>query len=183
VLKVFSISGLSSVILPFIMPFKIRFRSQLLAVGAGLLFVNAIGLGETGFRKQTEARLLDQAALLCNNCFFGTSDYFYCFETAQGILIGYQRAPVVNWWDKSKNYATKAHPSWSRLDVPQEALRIEYDEKNIWVMRGDQDAVQRAGGALRPFIRESADVRLMQNYKRDVFTNKLCQEAVRSKAH
>lgn len=141
----------------------------------------SLSFGEAPPRKQVPARLIDQAALLCDNCLFGTNDYFYCFETDDAILIGYQRAAAISWWDQSKNYATKLHPSWTALDAPTEALRIEYDDKHIWVTRADQDAVQKAGGHLRPIIHESKDVRLTQNYKRDVFTNKRCQDAVRSK--
>jgi hypothetical protein len=154
----------------------------LLTAFLGLLLACGVCFGEAPPRKQTEARLLDQAALLCNNCFFVTSDYYYCFETPEAVLIGYQRAAVVNWWDKSKNYATKLHPSWTALDVPREALRVEYDEKHIWVMRADQDAVQKAGGRLHPIIQESRDVQLTQSYKRDVFTDKRCQDAVRSRS-
>lgn len=158
------------------------FRRPIQVAILAFVSVTQVCFGEAPVRKQTEARLLDKAALLCDNCFFGTSDYFYCFETTDAVLIGYQRAAVINWWDKSKNYATKLHPSWTALDVPTEALRVEYDDKHIWVMRADQDAVQKAGGRLHPIIQESKDVRLIQNYKRAVFTDKRCQEAVRAKS-
>jgi hypothetical protein len=150
-------------------------------LGIALAAFGALSFGEAPARKQAPARLLDQAALLCDNCFFGTNDYFYCFQTDDAVLIGYQRSATISWWDQSKNYATKLHPSWTALDAPAEALRIEYDDKHIWVIRADQDAVQKAGGHLRPIVQESKDVRLTQNYKRDVFTNKRCQDAVRSK--
>lgn len=173
-------AGGSSPIMRSHFPFRFPLRMLLCLA---LVAAASTGFGEAPPRKQTPARLLDQAALLCDNCFFGTSDYFYCFATDDAILIGYQRAPVVNWWDRSKNYASRLHPSWTALDAPTDAVRIEYDDKHIWVMRADQEAVQKAGGRLHPIIRESKDVRLVQNYKRDVFTNQRCQEAVRAKAH
>ena len=143
----------------------------------------SVSFGAAPDRKQAQVHLLDQAAFLCDNCFFGTNDYYYCFATDDMVLIGYQQTPVVNWWDKSKNYITKAHPSWTALDAPTETVPITYDDKHIWVTRADQDAVQKAGGRLHAVVRESKDVRLVQNYTRDVFTNKRCQDAVRAKAH
>ena len=143
----------------------------------------SVSFGAAPERKQAQVQLLDQAAFLCDNCFFGTSDYYYCFATDDTVLIGYQQVPVVNWWDKSKNYLTKLHPSWTALDAPAEKVPITYDDKHIWVTRADQDAVQKAGGRLHAVLKERKDVRLVQNYQRDVFTNKRCQNAVRAKAH
>jgi len=135
-------------------------------------------------RHEVQAQLLDQAALLCDNCFFGTSDYYYCFGADNMVLIGYQRTPVVNWWDKSKDYLVKAHPSWTALDAPTETIPISYDDKHIWVSRADQDAVSKAGGRLHAVIKENKEVRLKRDPSRDVFTNKRCQEAVRAaKSH
>ena len=134
-------------------------------------------------RHEVQAQLLDQAALLCDNCFFGANNYYYCFGTDNMVLIGYQRTPVLNWWDKSKNYIVPAHPSWTALDAPTATVPISYDDKHIWVNRADQEAVQKAGGRLHAVIKESKDVRLKRD-ARDVFTNKRCQEAVRAaKAH
>ena len=148
-----------------------------------VLLAAPLCFGAAPERKQVQAQLLEQAALLCDNCFFGTSDYFYCFATDSTVLIGYQRTPTVNWWDPQKNYITPAHPSWKTLDAPTTTVPISYDDKHIWVTRADQDAVKKAGGKLHAVIRESKDVRLVQNYKRDVFTNKRCQDAVRSRAN
>jgi hypothetical protein len=135
-------------------------------------------------RHEVQAQLLDQAALLCDNCFFGASNYYYCFAADNMVLIGRQRTPVVNWWDKSKNYLVKAHPSWTALDAPKETIPVSYDDKHIWVSRADQDAVKNAGGRLHSVIKENKEVRLVRDSSRDVFTNKRCQEAVRAaKAH
>jgi hypothetical protein len=125
-----------------------------------------VTFGAAADRQQAQAHLLDHAELLCTNCFFGTSDYYYCLATDNKVLIGYQRTPVFNWRDKSKNYLTKAHAAWTSWSAPGDALTISYDDKHIWVDRGDKQ------------------VRLVQNYSRDIFTgNSRCQDVVRSKAH
>ena len=69
-----------------------------------------VSFGATASRPQVPAQLLDRAAFLCDNCFFGASDYYYCFAVDNKVLIGYQRAPVLNWRDKSKNYLTGFPP-------------------------------------------------------------------------
>jgi hypothetical protein len=69
---------------------------------SALLAVPAI-FGATDDRPQVQARLLDHAELLCDNCFFGPSYYYYCFEADNKILISYQKNRVLNWEDKSRN--------------------------------------------------------------------------------
>src|SRR5580692_1352411 len=54
-----------------------------------------------------QAQVLDHAELLCSNCFFGPSDYYFCFAADNKVLIGYQRTPVLNWQDDTKNYLTR----------------------------------------------------------------------------
>jgi len=118
-------------------------------------------------RPQIQAQLLDHAELPCVNCFFGPSYYYYCFEADNKVLIGYQRTPVINWQDKSKNYLTTVHRGWTAWTPPGQTLPISYDDKYIWVSRP-----------------EGKPVKLTQTYSRDVFTaNTRCQGAVRSKAH
>jgi hypothetical protein len=160
------------------------FRRALIGIAAcaGVLLLAApASLAAPPPRHDVQAQLLDQAAFLCDNCFFGAHDYFYCFGTDSMVLIGVQRTPVVNWWDKTKNYLTEVHPSWKQLDAPTEMVSISYDDKHIWVNRADQDAVKKAGGRLHAVIKESKDVRLLRDEKHDVFTNKRCQDAVRAK--
>jgi hypothetical protein len=118
-------------------------------------------------RPQIQAQLLDHAELPCVNCFFGPSYYYYCFEADDKVLIGYQRTPVINWQDQSKNYLTRVHRGWTARTPPGQTLPISYDDKYIWVSRP-----------------EGKPVKLTQTYSRDVFTaNTRCQGAVRSKAH
>ena len=126
-----------------------------------------VSFGAAADRPQIQAQLLDHAELLCANCFFGPSDYYYCFAVDNKILIGYQRTPVLNWRDDSKNYLTKVHRKWTPWTAPGQTVPINYDEKHIWVSRAD-----------------GKPVRLTQNYSLDVFTNNdRCREAVRAKGH
>jgi hypothetical protein len=133
---------------------------------SALLAAPAI-FGAAADRPQVQARLLDHADLLCDNCFFGPSYYYYCFEADNKILIGYQKTRVLNWDDKSKNYLTKAHKGWTVWTPPGETVPISYDDAHIWVARPD-----------------GKSVKLTQNYSRDVFiSNNQCREAVRTKVH
>jgi hypothetical protein len=126
-----------------------------------------VSFGAAADRHQVQAQVLDHAELLCANCFFGPSDYYYCFAADNKILIGYQRTPVFNWRDKSKNYLTRVHRGWTAWTAPGDTVSISYDDKYIWVTRSD-----------------GKPVKLTQSYSRDIFTsNDRCQDAVRAKAH
>src|ERR1039458_7695059 len=96
-----------------------------------------VSFGAAADRQQAQAQLLDHAEFLCANCFFGASDYYYCFAADNKVLIGYQKTPVLNWRDKSKNYLTPAHPSWAAWTAPGQTVPISYDDKHIWVSRAD----------------------------------------------
>jgi hypothetical protein len=123
--------------------------------------------GAAADRQQVQAQLLDHAELLCDNCFFGPSYYYYCFAADNKILIGYQRTRVMNWEDKSKNYLTKVHKAWTVWTPPGETVPISYDNKHIWVARPSGKAVK-----------------LTQSYSHDIFiTDDRCREAVRTKIH
>jgi hypothetical protein len=121
------------------------------------------GFGAAPDRQQVQAQLLDHAELLCANCFFGTSDYYYCFEADNKVLIGYQRTRVLNWTDPSKNYLAKVHHGWTPWTAPGQTMPISYDDKHIWVTRPD-----------------GKQVRLTQKYSLDAFTNNnRCRDTVR----
>ena len=122
-------------------------------------------LGTAADRQQVQAQLLDHAELLCDNCFFGPSYYYYCFAAENKVLIGYQRTRVLNWEDKSKNYLTKAYKAWTVWTPPGENVPLSYDDTHIWVARPN-----------------GKPVKLIQSYSRDIFTsNDRCREAVRTK--
>jgi hypothetical protein len=136
------------------------------AVGVATLLAAPAIFGAAADRQPAQAQLLDHAELLCDNCFFGPSYYYYCFAVDHKILIGYQRTHVLNWEDKSKNYLTKAHKGWIAWTPPGEAFPITYDETHIWVTRPN-----------------GKSVKLTQSYSHDIFTaNSECREAARTKA-
>jgi hypothetical protein len=138
-----------------------------MAVCVSALLGSPAIFGATDDRPQVQARLLDHAELLCDNCFFGPSYYYYCFEADNKILIGYQKTRVLNWEDKSRNHLTKVHKAWTVWTPPGETVPIRYDDTRIWVARPD-----------------GKPVKLIQSYSRDAFiTNDRCREAVRAKAH
>jgi hypothetical protein len=139
-------------------------------------------------RQQAQAQLLDHAEFLCDNCFFGASDYYYCFAADNKILVGYQRTPVLNWQDQSKNYLSPAHPSWAAWTAPGQTVPISYDGKYIWVNRVNQE---RPGfwGHMKSlaFWASRADakqVRLTQSSIRDIFMNSAqCRGTEKTKTH
>jgi hypothetical protein len=125
-----------------------------------------ISFGAAAERHQAQAQLLDHAELLCDNCFFGPSYYYYCFAADNRILVAYQRTPVLNWEDKSKNYLTKVHHGWDVWAAPGETLPVSYDDKHMWVTRPN-----------------GKSVKLIQSYTHDIFINNdKCKDAVRPKA-
>lgn len=138
-------------------------------------------------RQQVQAQVLDRAEFLCDNCLFGASDYYYCFAADSKILVGYQRTPVLNYQDKSKNYLAPARPSWAAWTAPGQTVPISYDDKYIWV---DREKQVRRGfwGHLKAlaFWASRADgkqVRLKQSSLRDIFIdNDQCRGADKAKA-
>ncbi len=140
-------------------------------------------------RHQAQAQLLDHAEFLCANCFFGPSDYYYCFAADNKILVGYQRTPVLNWRDNSKNYLTGAHPAWAAWTAPGQTVPIGYDDKHIWVTRANDTPVKRDLWAhLKAFAfwvsrADAKQVKLTRTSVRDIFTNNdRCRGADRTKA-
>lgn len=129
------------------------------------LLVAPLAFGAAASRQQAQAQVLDHAELLCANCFFGASDYYFCFAADNKILIGYQATPVINWQDNSKNYLTRVRHNWMAWTAPGQTVPISYDEKHIWVTRPN-----------------GKQVRLTQTYSRDVFTSSAqCKDAVKAK--
>ena len=150
-----------------------------------------VTFGAEAGRQQAQAQLLDHAEILCANCFFGPSDYYYCFEADNQVLVGYQKTPVLNWQDKSKNYLTGVHPSWAAWTAPGQTVPISYDDKHIWVKRseGKQPARNFLGHMkamgnwiIRSDIKKEA--RLTQSSMRDIFINNdRCRGADGAKGH
>jgi hypothetical protein len=136
-----------------------------------------VSFGAAAGRQQVQAQLLDRAEILCANCFFGPSDYYYCFAVDNKILVGYQRVPVLNWQDKSKNYLTPVHPAWAAWAAPGQTVPIGYDDKHIWVSRANDKAVKRGFGAHLKALAfwvsrgDGKQVKLTQSSVRDIFTD------------
>jgi hypothetical protein len=142
--------------------------------------------GASAARTQADAQLLDHGELLCDNCFFGASTYYYCFAADNKVLIGYQKTPVLNWEDKSKNYLTPVHSAWAAWSAPGQTVPISYDDRHIWVSRGGTQASQDFWAHLKAAAKwisrdEDKQVRLTRG-ARDVFANDArCREAGKSK--
>ena len=121
--------------------------------------------------------MLDHAELLCANCFFGPSSYYYCLAADDKILIGYQRTPVLNWQDQSKNYLTPVHRGWAAWTAPIQTVPISYDDKHIWVSRADGKQVKRGLwghvrlAAMWASRADSKQVKLTRSSMHDIFTN------------
>jgi hypothetical protein len=148
-----------------------------------------VSFGAAAGRQQVPAQLLDRAEILCDNCFFGPSDYYYCFAVDNKILVGYQRVPVLNWQDKSKNYLTPVHPAWAAWAAPGQTVPISYDDKHIWVSRANGKPVRRDLWAHLKALAfwvsrgDGKQVKLTQSPLRDIFTNNdRCRGADRAKA-
>jgi len=137
----------------------------------------SISLGSAADRQQAQAQLLDHAEFRCANCFFGASDHYYCFAADNQILVAYQKTPVLNWRDDTKNYLTAIHPSWEAWSAAGATVPISYDREHIWVTRpnGGQEpsgfwAHLKAVGfwASRG---NSKQVKLKRSGMRSIFTN------------
>lgn len=136
-----------------------------------------LSCGAANARQPAQARLLDHAELLCSNCFFGPSNYFYCFAVDNQILIGRQRVPVLNWEDSSKNYLTPVHGSWEAWMAPGQTVPITYDDKHIWVNRAESKPTKagfwgRFRDATALITRADVkQVKLLRSSPSDIFAN------------
>jgi hypothetical protein len=164
-------------------------RLALGLTAAGLLVAPACRAAGSG-RQQAEAHLLDHAEFLCDNCLFGPSKYYYCFEADNQILVGYQRVPTLNYQDDSKNYLTPVRRSWEAWSASGEKMPITYDGKHIWVNRPDREP---GGGEFWKHIKgigawvtrdDSKQVKLTRSSTKDFFTNdKRCRGANAVNSH
>jgi hypothetical protein len=119
------------------------------SVYIAVLLAGPVSLGVAADRQQAQAQVLDHAEFLCANCFYGASEYYFCFAVDNKILTGYQRTRVLNWEDKSKNYLTVVKPGWSAWTAPGQTVPISYDDKHIWVSRGDGKQVKLTRNSIR----------------------------------
>ncbi|HUJ72437.1 MAG TPA: hypothetical protein VLZ30_09340 [Verrucomicrobiae bacterium] len=123
-----------------------------------------LAFGAQPDRQKADAQVLDHADERCANCFYGVSRYYYCFAADNKVLIAYQKTRVLNWRDDAKNYFTKVHKAWRVWTPEGQTFPLTYDDKHVWVSRPD-----------------GKEVRLIQDYSRDIFTNsERCRAAVHS---
>jgi hypothetical protein len=121
---------------------------------------------KNGDVQTAQAQLLDQNEYECANCFFGTSDHYFCFRTDKKVLIGHEKIPTLNWRDNDKDYLTKYHKSWTPWQSAGSSVSLKYDDKYIYL----------------PSATGKKDVRLTQDYTRDIFIeSRECRAAVTKK--
>ena len=114
---------------------------------------------------EVQAQLLDHNEYLCDNCLFGSSSYYYCFEADNKVLIGYQKVPAIGWRDPESNHLTKVHKAWEPWTSEGQMIPLRYDDKYIWVTRPD-----------------GKQVKLKQDYTTDIFIDsQQCRSAVKKK--
>jgi len=150
----------------------------------------SLSFGSAADRLEARAQLLDQAEFLCANCFFGASEHYYCFAADNEVLIGYQKTPVLNWQDKTKNYLTPIRPRWTAWTAPGQSVLISYDRKHIWVTRANE---RQARAGLLAYVKgiafwvsraDDKRVRLSRSSLGDIFmNNETCRNAGTAKAH
>lgn len=110
-----------------------------------------------------DAQLLDQAEYPCSNCFFGTSDHFYCLRVDNKILVAHEHIPTVNYRDPERNYLTKYHKSWTPWKPGDGTIHVKYNDKYVWV----------------PGPTGKKEIRLTQKYTTDIFMNDgPCRDAI-----
>ena len=140
-----------------------KFRSSRAFLCLALVaLVAPASFGKKADRKAASAFILDHNSYICHNCFFGTSDYYYCFDAGDKILIGYQKIPSMGWKDNDTNLLTRVRKNYAPWAPEGEKINLTYDDKMIYVDRGD-----------------GKETRLIQNYQTDIFMHSaVCRGAV-----
>jgi len=137
----------------------IRSLTVVLALAAGVPAV----FGAQPERKEAQAKIVEAEKYACVNCFFGAADYFFCFQADSQILVAHDKIPSMNWTDGNKNYLGKLHKSWKIPTPPGDSVKIEYDEKHVWLPRGD-----------------GKQIRMGREVQHNPFTNAQCRGAVKT---
>ena len=115
-----------------------------------------------------DATLLDHNSYSCSDCFFGTSDDFYCFKLDSKILIAHEHVLKMNYSDPEKNYLTKAKKNWVPWTMPGQSVHVKYNDKYLWVPSP---------------IAGKKDIRMEQKYTTDIFLHSdACREMIHAPA-
>jgi hypothetical protein len=100
-----------------------------------------------------QAVLLDHNEFLCSNCLFGMSDYYFCFDANDRILLGHEKVRGQTWKQSPVDLLERG-----------KTVPLRYDDKYIWVMRSN-----------------GKEAKLTQDYTKKIFLkNDRCQAAVKS---
>jgi hypothetical protein len=99
-----------------------------------------------------QATMLDHNEYPCENCLFGISDYYFCFDAGSKVLIGHEKLRT----DMRKHAPTELMERGRKMP-------IRVDDKYIWVPQA-----------------KGKDLRLTQDYTKKIFLeNDRCQAAVK----
>jgi hypothetical protein len=139
--------------------FSITFKSMTLLATAAAI---GIAYAAPADQKQAQARIVEEEKYGCPNCFFGGSDYFFCFEADNQILVAHDKIPTLNWTDPNKNYLVKLHKSWKAPAPSGDSIKIQYDDKHVWIPRDD-----------------GKQIRMSREVDHNPFTNARCSGAVK----
>jgi hypothetical protein len=103
-----------------------------------------------------QAVMLDHNEYPCENCLFGMSDYYFCFEAGGKILVGHERIRT-----------QMRKPAPTDLMERGKTVPVKFDDKYIWVPQ------QVKGG-------KTKDLQLTQDYTKKIFLeNDRCQAATK----
>ena len=103
-------------------------------------------------KAQAQAVMLDHNAFACSNCLFGISDYYFCFDVNNRILIGHDKVRTQTWMKSPKDLMERG-----------KTVPVRFDDKHIWVTRAD-----------------GKELKLTQDYTKKIFMQSdRCQRAVK----
>jgi hypothetical protein len=108
--------------------------------------------GATDDKTQAHAVMLDHNEFPCSNCLFGISDYYFCFEASNKILIGHHKVRTQTWMKNPTDLMERG-----------KTLPVRFDDKHLWVTRAN-----------------GKELKLTQDYTKKIFLQSdRCQRAVK----
>jgi hypothetical protein len=141
------------------------FRRSLGFIAVALALPASFGMAanKEADAKTAQAQLLEHNEYPCAGCFFGASQYYFCFKADDKVLIGRAKIPTINYQDSGNNYLTKAHKGWLPWQSTGATVNLKYDDKYIWVPGPN-----------------GKSIRMKQDYTRDIFIDsRACRAAVK----
>ena len=125
----------------------------LTCIAAVLLIPASFGKVGSKVEGQTaQAVMLDHNEYPCENCLFGMSDYYFCFDVNSKIMIAHEKVRT----------QTRKHAPVDLMERGK-TVQIRFDDKFIWVPQA-----------------KGKDLRLTQDYTKKIFLeNDRCIAAVK----